>query len=285
MVMRRLVFALAGAGWLLTACDDGGIQEPARIPGQDSDPKAPAPAMTAWEEAGPYSSKVVEDAGPDERFTLWVPQPLGKDGAKHPVIVWGNGVGTTPRVYGELFAHWASHGMLVVAANSINVAGTEDLPNGMKWAIGENSKSGSEFFDQLQADRIASVGYSNGAIASVNAGARNPEVTTTINIAGGSTTITQIHHPLLLIGNEFDIFSEFMPMQFLATPAPVVYGVSLGTSHMETMGDGGVHRGITTAWLKLHLQDDLAAYRVFYGDENCSMCTDAAWETQRRNTP
>jgi hypothetical protein len=55
--------------------------------------------------------------------------------------------------------------------------------------------------------------------------------------------------------------------------------------HLETLGDGGRHRGYTTAWLAYHLLGNQEAYRIFYGDEQCTLCTDPEWETQRKNLP
>ena len=47
-----------------------------------------------------------------------------------------------------------------------------------------------------------------------------------------------------------------------------MFGILLGTGHLETLGDGGRHRGYSTAWLAHHLLGDQEAYRVFYGDDH-----------------
>lgn len=69
------------------------------------------------------------------------------------------------------------------------------------------------------------------------------------------------------------------------TKGPFVFGILLATGHLETLGDGGRHRGYSTGWLAHPLLADEGAYRVFYGDDQCTLCTDREWKTQRKNLP
>lgn len=250
---------------------------------------SPAPMdVSKWADDGRFGSRVVNNSGPDGSFTLFVPDPLAGNGTLNPIITWGNGSFTTPSSYRSLLSHYASHGFFVVASNNTNVGSGAEMIAGMRWAIAENGRSGSPYFGKLDPDAVGSIGYSQGGIGAVITG-NEPEVKTTVPIAGGDETIVNIVHPVFLVGNEDDTAApiDVISPQFTSedTKGPFVFGILLGTGHLETLGDGGRHRGYTTAWLAYHLLGDQEAYRVFYGDEQCTLCTDRAWKTQRKNLP
>ena len=223
-----------------------------------------------WAAEGPFGSRVVNNSGPDGQFTLFVPDPLAGNGTPNPILTWGNGSLTTPSSYRALLSHYATHGFFVVASNNTNVGSGQEMIAGMRWAIAENGRTGSDYFGKLDPDAVGSIGYSQGGIGAVIAG-NEPEVKTTVPIAGGDATVKNIVHPIFLIGNEDDTAApiDVISPQFTSedTDGPFVFGILLGTGHLETLGDGGRHRGYTTAWLAYHLLGDQEAYRVFYGDD------------------
>lgn len=241
-----------------------------------------------WAAEGPFGSRVVNNSGPDGQFTLFVPDPLAGNGTPNAILTWGNGSLTTPSSYRALLSHYATHGFFVVASNNTNVGSGQEMIAGMRWAIAENGRTGSDYFGKLDPDAVGSIGYSQGGIGAVIAG-NEPEVKTTVPIAGGDESVVNIVHPIFLIGNEDDTAApiDVISPQFTSedTDGPFVFGILLGTGHLETLGDGGRHRGYSTAWLAYHLLGDQEAYRVFYGDEQCTLCIDPEWETQRKNLP
>ena len=267
-----------------TAPDAASAGEEIRPP-----PDSPAPDnVSKWANDGPLGSRIVNNSGPDGQFTLFVPDPLAEDGTLHPIVTWGNGSLTRPSSYRALLSHYATHGLFVVASNSTNVGSGQEMIAGMRWAMAENDRAASPYFGKLDPNAVGSIGYSQGGIGAVIAG-NEPEVKTTVPIAGGDETIVNISHPIFLIGNEDDTAApiDVISPQFTSedTTGPFVFGILLATGHLETLGDGGRHRGYTTAWLAYHLQGDEQAYRVFYGDDQCTLCADRAWETQRKNLP
>ncbi len=266
------------------APDSGEVDTGTMIPAD-----SPAPQNVGkWANAGPFDSRVVNNSGPDGQFTVFLPVPLAGNGKPNPIITWGNGSTTTPSSYRSLLSHYATHGFFVVASNNTNVGSGREMIAGMRWAIEENARSGSDYFGKLDPNAVGSIGYSQGGIGAVIAG-NEPEVKTTVPIAGGDESITNITHPIFLIGNEDDTAApiDVISPQFTSeeTTGPFVFGVLLNTGHLETLGNGGRHRGYTTAWLAYHLLGQQDAYRVFYGDDKCTLCIDPAWETQRKNLP
>ena len=88
---------------------------PALVPGE-AGAQAPGlpPVGTNFAGAGPYQVTVQNDAA----HTYYSLSTLGANGVDHPIILWGNGTGTTPPTYDGLLRHLASHGFVVAAANT-----------------------------------------------------------------------------------------------------------------------------------------------------------------------
>jgi hypothetical protein len=85
---------------------------------------------------GPFTVTEFDGVGDDGTFTMYRPADL-TDGGPFPVITWGNGTGSTPEVYAFLLNHLASHGFIVIASNSMNVAQGSPPPMvvGVDWVF------------------------------------------------------------------------------------------------------------------------------------------------------
>ena len=57
---------------------------------------------------------------------------LGKDGFKHPIASWGNGILTTPDMYQKLLLHLASHGFVIIGCNDTQPE-RPCLSTGIEW--------------------------------------------------------------------------------------------------------------------------------------------------------
>ena len=253
-----------------------------------TEPVEPPPAdVSQYEMPGDFASMVESNAGPSRAFTIYRPSELGKDGFKHPIVTWGNGSGTTPSTYTQLLTHYATHGFVVVASNATDTGSGEEMIAGVAWLLEQHASADSPYFEKLDENAIAAVGYSQGGIGAVIA-ATDPRVTTSIPIAGGDSKIDAIHGPTFLIGfaNDTTVPPPWnMAPQFESAAAPAVYGVLQGgATHLEMLGDGGRTLGYTTAWLVLQLRHDNALSGVFYGPD-CTLCQDALWVVERKKVP
>jgi len=54
-----------------------------------SDPAQPGTFTPMWE----------GNVGPSSDYTTITPMPFGKDGIKHPILIWGPGAGAYPEIY------------------------------------------------------------------------------------------------------------------------------------------------------------------------------------------
>ncbi len=252
------------------------------------------PPVDDYSLPGPFPDTTTTDGtGPDGTYTVIRPTVLGQNGFKHPIITWGNGITTTPQAYPGLLSDIASHGFVIVASDSTTV--TADLMNaGLDWLIAQNA-AGGQFEGQLNVDCAATVGYSLGGGAAVNAGS-HPGVLATVSFHGLPGAAAALQGPLLLFTSTADGFvtkSGFVqPCYDSSTVVPTVMATldvpdasASFAGHLyvlENNGDGGDERAPAIAWLRLWIYGDLGAKKYFYGDD-CILCKEPWTDIQRKN--
>ncbi|MET0389038.1 MAG: hypothetical protein ABW321_23895, partial [Polyangiales bacterium] len=241
---------------------------------------------------GPYTAMTVMSTGPGGTYTIYRPSELAPGGAKHPIVGWMSGGGSTPSQY-ELLPHLATHGFIVVASNTSPAVGAEselgqEILAGIEWVIAENAKAGSEYFDKVDATKLASMGYSMGALATTTIGG-DPRLTTTVHISGGNMETARVkvlHAPAAFLcgasGN--DIAGANCATDFEATTAPVFYGVFNGGDHLGVRTDPYAERirEVVTGWLRWHLMSDASLKPMFVGSD-CAVCKDTHWTVMQKN--
>ena len=251
------------------------------------------PAITdAWD-TGPFSVATMSRAGPSNDATVLYPRELGKDGLKHPIVVWDNGAGQTGlSIYGPLLNHMASHGFAVYAAYSATDQGTE-LTQGLDWMIAQNDVSESAFYQKLDPTKTAAMGHSQGSIATF-AIAADPRLTTTLHLSGGTNpdiaeghvTLANLHRPAAFLCGEpggdglisGDTASEWCLYDFEHTDVPVFLVQLTGASHISAPG---MMSGACAGWLRWHLMHDSTMKKMFTGPD-CSLCTRTNWKTMSK---
>jgi dienelactone hydrolase len=278
--------AVAGAGGTLA----GGGGMPAAGTGGSSTPP-PAGDWPAADPAqkGPYATVTENNVGPDMAFTLFRPMDLTQDPQLHPVITWGNGTGTTPNVYAFLLDQLASHGFIVIASNSMNVAQGTPPPmlQGVDWVFQQNDDMTSPLYHHVDTSRVGATGHSQGAFATTTAGS-DMRITTIAPIEG-TLPNGQLHGPALLLcgGMDTTVGCDGTMSAFTADTVPVMYAELLAASHTNwfTGGFGGapMHPFVVavTAWMRVQLMNDTALRPWFYGPD-CSLCKDTAWNIMQK---
>jgi hypothetical protein len=251
------------------------------------------PAITDPWMTGPFAVAMMGRAGPSNDATVLYPRDLGKDGLKHPIVVWDNGAGQTGlSIYSALLNHLASHGFAVYAANSATDGGKE-LVDGLDWMTAQAAESGSMFYQKLDPSKTAAMGHSQGSIATF-AIAGDPRLTTTIHLSGGTNpdiaqghaTLSNLHHAAAFLCGEpggdgliaGDAASEWCAYDFEHTDQPVFLTQIQGASHITAPG---MTSGACAAWLRWHLMGDTTMRMQFAGDD-CVLCKRANWKTMSK---
>lgn len=268
-------------------------------------------SVTDYGAPGPFSdAKMFKNVGPNENYTMFRPDAsLGRDGFKHPLVSWGNGITTTPQFYREMLTLVATHGFVIIATNDTTVEEAAVVA-GLDW-LAEQNKSG-DMAGKLDTSREATIGYSWGGGASIDA-AKRDAVLCTVSLHGmpprRDDAFTTMHAPLLLTtstGDEFVTASEYVTPNYEKSTVQTFYG-TLGDSSaghlyiaenntdsalicgggalLGTFGScGGAteERAMLIAWLRLWVYGDQGAKKYFYGND-CLLCK-SPWTTpQRKN--
>lgn len=271
------------------AADAGGTE-----PGGEPVGKGAFPAVTDVAKAGPYKTKSYGNGGPGGNYTIHQPDPLGPEGLKHPILTWGNGGSTTPGFYGML-PHLASHGFVVVAANTVPSIGAEvalgkDMTAGMDWMIEQNAKPDSEYFGKLDTVNVAPFGYSMGGLATFTI-VGDPRWITTVHLSGGNmgegpARLAKAHAPMFWECGENDIADGNCKTDFTnLTTQSVMYGMLKGADHLGILGGPAETniRGAVTGWFRYYLMKDQDWKKMFVGAD-CTLCKDTAtWEIKKKN--
>ena len=279
---------------------------PTTKPGDGSEPTAPTgplPPVPDGSKDGPYKSTTLSNTGPNGGYTVYLPSELGVDGVKHPIIGWMSGGGTMHQLY-PLLPRLATQGFVVVAANVTPGIGAEvmlgkQIIAGIDWAIAENARMESPLFGKLATDRIASMGYSMGSLATFTI-ASDPRLTTTVHISGGNMDPSQIKNlrapaaflcgtpgdaTCNILSPSCDIAAVNCDTDFELATTPVFYGNFEG-GHLGILGEplAGQIGTVASNWLRWKLFGDTALDSMFLTDD-CIVCKDSKWKVQRKNLP
>ncbi|WP_067471849.1 alpha/beta hydrolase family protein [Actinomadura hibisca] len=235
-------------------------------------------ARVDWSKPGP--DQVTEELLP--AHTLYAPKPLR---GRHPVIVWGNGTFAFPAIYGGLLRHWASHGFIVVAANTPMSGSGKEMRAGIDLLAKRDADAGSPFHGKVDLSHIAATGHSQGGAGSVNTAA-DRRVTTVLPIQpGGAADVRALRVPTFYVSGQKDGLvapAEVKALYNASGHVPALYGELRGAGHLVPLGDGGGYRGPATAWMYAMLRNDGRARAEFFGP-GCGYCGTSAFSEFRRN--
>jgi len=260
--------------------------------------------------SGPHKVTVESNSDPGAACgTIYRPTDLGGT-EKYPIFVWGEGgcsrSGTSNQAS---MAEIASHGYFVVAdgpAGSAGNCGTISMSNdvvGMgkvmvgyiDWAIAENEKSCSAYYQSLDTTKIASDGFSCGGLMSYGTAA-DPRMTAVAITSSGMTSAVAsfyktIHTPIkILLGGSGDIAytnGERDYDQITALGIPTILLSKAGAGHGGDLGNGkGDFNSVNLAWLNWQLKGDVGATgKGALVGSTCKYCTDSNWEVKSKNLP
>lgn len=256
-------------------------------------PASPAPAAgsnwqrMAYDELGPEKTKM-EQAG--SACTIFRPETLGSGGRKNPIVLWGNGTGQMPPVYGVTLKNLASWGFVVAAANTTNAGTGVDMLACLDWLTAENGRADSPYAGKLDLSRVGASGHSQGGGGTLMAG-RDPRIKATAPVmpytrglgwAAGAQA--QQHGPVLMLSGGADTIADPPRNQqpvFDTANTPMIWATLAGAGHLVPMRDGGVYPGIITAWFRYQLMDDAKAAAMFKGPD-CGYCKSPDWTLQKK---
>jgi len=248
------------------------------------------------------SHKVVVETDPTlSGRTIYRPSDLGP-GKKYPILVWGNGAcsknGTD---HSDFWGEIASHGYIVINEGTPGGSGGYDMGTGMsalgsylikafEWAIAQNDKPCSRFYQSLDTAKIGAFGYSCGGLMAYGASLDAPRVKASIIMNSGMLSrdvnaINKLHAPIAYVcGGTGDMAyvngeRDFNDLGHL----PTVFANVTNAGHGGTYGNdnGGEYGKFAVAWFNWWLKDDTGATGrlKFVGDSKAF--NSGAWSPMR----
>lgn len=239
----------------------------------------PEPLERLYGESGPYRSASVVIQDEQGRPLYRIDYPEDRTDAC-PVVVWGNGSDAQPENYGELVAHLASWGFAVVGNYCRNTGTGKEIADTVGYVLRENDKHTSQFYGKLRTDRIGAVGQSQGATGVLNANKYlEKPLQTVVTIALPALKWCDAKDAYEIESQSADLFFMAGTHDFIISPQAsnskayeairpgqaAAIAMTKCADHLESMGNGGMHRGYITAWLRYRLAEDEKAAAAFAG--------------------
>jgi hypothetical protein len=174
--------------------------------------------------------------------------------------------------------HLASHGFVVVAPLSTATAEGDPLPTiaGLDWILEQSEDSSSPYYHSLDTANIGQLGHSYGGMSTCMS-ASEPRYKALATICG-TRALTGVHTPMMFFcgGRDTTVDCDGVKTVFQSvTNQPAFFINELDSDHGSWVyeGPGGVSLSSAAAWFRVHLMNDTANRKFFYG-QNCSFCND-----------
>ncbi len=252
---------------------------------------------------GTGTHKVVIETNSDAGIkcgTIYRPADLG-GAEKYPILVWGEGGCSQDGLSNQAsMGEIASHGYFIVAdgtPGSTNAcAGGQDgkaFLDYITWAIAENGKSCSAYYQSLDTTKIAADGFSCGGLMSENVSGDSRFTAIGITSSGlfsaDQTLYKKIHTPFkILLGGSTDIAytngeRDYDNISALGIPILLLSkdGAGHGGDLFNAKGDFNT---VNLAWLNWQLKaDETATGKGLLVGSSCKYCNASGWEFKSAN--
>lgn len=207
------------------------------------------------------------------------PRDLGGGGFRHPILVWGNGTGSTPDQYTAVFRQLASWGFVVIGSSDTQQATGDSMLAAMHYLLQADLDPTSEFFGVLDPTEIGVLGHSQGAGGAVNAANHSHGLIDTavpINLPDsryvqkkGRFSVADLPTPTLLLGGSTDglISSPGSLRGYYQRVPRGALGILRGADHLAIQRRNSGYLGYLTAWMMWQLQHDPYAGSAFLGPD------------------
>ena len=253
--------------------------------------------------SGPHGVVIETNCSPGiAKGTIFRPADLkGKE--KFPIFVWGEGgCSQNGLSNATAMAEIASHGYFVIADGMPKGRGNIAMGNGdmtamgapliayIDWAIAENGKPSSPYYQSLDTKKISTNGFSCGGLMAIGT-VGDPRITAWGVTSSGMARVNDdfyklVHTPVLFVeGGKSDIAyaggtKGYETVSKMDVPV-MWFSKDIGHGGDLFKPNGGDFTKIILAWLNWTLKgDESATGKGLLLGENCPYCRDSAWDVK-----
>ena len=255
----------------------------------DDTPRVAYPVEAAFTPPGPYATttSTVTDGAGNAIYDIYYPADYGALGFMSPIVTWGNGTDDIPSQYTTLLGHLASYGFSVIGTTSRTTKSGVEIGDAAHYLVAQAGTAGSVFYGNLDVNRVAAVGHSQGAGGATRAALNNPALIKTLMTFSlpitywlNGPSIGQLTRPVFLISTHGIFDSVIAPpvierIFYDTLTGPTALGIILESDgkradHASPVdpaygGNPGGLLGYATAWLAYQLRSDPIAAAAFTG--------------------
>ncbi|MBU0994364.1 MAG: alpha/beta hydrolase [Proteobacteria bacterium] len=242
--------------------------------------------------------------------SIYRPTDLDSVEDKLPIVLWGEGGCILPgAAFTDFLSEIASKNYLVIANNGISqwrFTTSGMLLDAIDWAISENSRPDSKYFEKIDTTKVAVMGQSCGGLEALHAGgdlrvstvvAWNSGIFDTGNMGGATKNdLLNLHTPVMWVNSgPKDIAYPQAEKDFAEVPdvIPSVWanydysekGSGLFGAHMAGFftpkSDAFAHAAVL--WLDFMLKDKEENIQQFVGEDCGLSVSDPKWSVQSKN--
>jgi len=251
--------------------------------------------------SGPYDVVIETNPEPGIRCgTIYRPADLTGD-ERFPILVWGEGGCSQDGLSNQAaMGEIASWGYFIVADGTPGAEGAcEGGQDGaafldyITWAIAENDKSCSAYYQRLETTKIAADGFSCGGLMA-EAVSGDPRfsaigITSSGQFSANSALYDAMHTPFKVMNGGPDDMAYENGLrdyeEISARGLPALYFSKTSAGHggdlFQARGDFNL---VNLAWLNWQLKgDEGATGKGFLYGATCEFCNDAGWVYQSAN--
>ena len=273
----------------MTEDDPSGTPESLAAPQANESHHAPYPVEVAYAGPGAYATTTdtVTDGAGNAIYDLYYPADYAALGFKSPIVTWGNGTLGIPTQYSTLLSHLASYGFTIIGTTSEETGSGVEIGDAAHYLLARAGTPGSVFYGNLDVNRVAAVGHSQGAGGATLAALNNPALIKTLMTFSLPVTywlngpsIAQLTRPAFLTSTHGIWDSVIAPplierIFFDTLTVPAALGIILESDakpadHASINdpaygGNPGGELGYPTAWLAYQLRSDPTAATAVTG--------------------
>lgn len=180
------------------------------------------------------------------KYAIWYPCELESSVKKYPVVIFGNGTGSTSATYKPFLEHLSSWGFIVVGNDDENTRTGASLEETIKFLIEENGNENSIFYQKIDLDNIGIGGHSQGGAAMFNMVA-NQEHGYMVKALYAASATSSYHTMVMADGWEYDISKVNIPV-FLTAGTGNWDAGNATNKEQATDDENGVVQGICPLW-------------------------------------